>query len=110
MAALVVTDLPDNPLDAAAAFHARFVSLVRAQVLAGEAVICLAFDPAGPDHAAWRLAAVQGLAREAAPMRVNAVIGMDHAAIERTVGWLAGNAAITGQCLTLGGAGEPIVT
>ena len=97
-----VEGLADTPLDAAAEFHARYLPQVRA-LLAEAKDLVIVFGPAGYDHRAWRLAAVQELAREAAPKRVNAVAGDDAAAIQIAVGWLADTPGITGQILPVDG-------
>jgi hypothetical protein len=59
--------------------------------------LVLIFAPAPYDHRGWRLAAVQDLAREAAPRRVNAIAGADEAAIADTLGWLGQAPGVTGQ-------------
>ena len=97
--------LPDNPTDAAGAFLQGAVPQVRAAIEAGELPLCLVFDPADHTHTAWRLAAVQALAREAAPGRVNAVAGDDEAAIAAAAGYLGRAPGVTGQYLRLGGQG-----
>ena len=91
--------LPDSSLDAAAEFHAAIVPQVRAE--AGDVV--LAFDPADHSHSAWRLAAVQELAREAAPRRVNAVAGPAGAAQAAVLEYLANAPGVTGQILQADG-------
>ncbi|MCL6250655.1 hypothetical protein M3P36_06300 [Altererythrobacter sp. KTW20L] len=90
--------LPDDPLDAAAAFHASFGAPVRAALGAGDDLV-LVFDPADHAHAGWRLALVQDLARSAAPLRVNAVVGGEGAALDETVAYLASAPGVTGQVL-----------
>jgi hypothetical protein len=65
---------------------------------AGEDLV-LVFPSAQKDHRAWRLAAVQGLAREAAPYRVNGIVGDAEEVIAEAVEWLAGAPGITGQLL-----------
>ena len=60
------------------------------------------FPPAPYDHRAWRVTAVQDLAREAAPKRVNAVVGEDESAIADALGWLEQAPGITGQLLAVG--------
>ena len=72
MRILSARGLADGPLDAAAGFHARVVPAVR-EAIAGADLVCIVFDPADHTHRAWRVAAVQALAREAAPGRVNAI-------------------------------------
>ena len=88
--------LPGSPLDAAAEFHAAIVPQVRSAT--GDVV--LAFDPADHSHRVWRLAAIQELAREAAPRRVNAVIGAAQAAVLK---YLATAPGVTGQMLQVDG-------
>jgi len=64
--------------------------------------LVLIFPVAAYDHRGWRLAAVQDLAREAAPKRVNAIVGDDEQAIAATARWLAQAPGITGQILAVG--------
>lgn len=97
-----VTGLPDNPLDAAAHFGAKVLPDLRTDMAkAGEVVIL--FEPADHTHDAWRLSSVQGLAREAAPLRVNAVVSADYEAIQKATDYLASASGVTGQILTLHG-------
>ena len=104
MAVLAVEGLPEGALDAAAAFHAEWLPRARAQLdgLAAEGHLVLVFPAAPYDHRGWRLAAVQDLARAAAPRRVNAVVGDDEPAIAQTVDWLAQAPGVTGQLLAVG--------
>lgn len=97
--------LPDNPTDAAAAFLQGMVPQVRAAIEAGDLPLCLVFDPADHTHTAWRLAAIQALAREAAPGRVNGVASDDDAAIAAAADYLGRAAGVTGQFLHLDGQG-----
>ena len=101
--------LADAALDAAAEFHARVLPLVRKVVVDGEPV-CVMFDPADHSHRAWRVAAVQALAREAAPARVNAVAASDDQAWATTIEYLERAPGITGQYFPLDGqgAGDPV--
>lgn len=96
--------LPESPLDAAAAFHARI--LPQARLAHGDVV--LAFDHADHTHDGWRLVAVQELAREAAPRRVNAVAGPAGAEREAVLAYLAAAQGVTGQVLQV--AGNPTVS
>ena len=57
--------------------------------------------PAPYDHRAWRLAAIQDLARAAAPTRVNGVVGHDEGAIAETLVWLEAAPGVTGQLLAV---------
>jgi len=97
---LRVEGLPERALDAAAAFHAQWLTRAR-EKLAGADTLALVFACAPYDHRDWRLAAVQNLARESAPKRVNAISGSDEAAVARTVEWLAQAPGITGQLLAV---------
>ncbi|VVT11941.1 Rossmann fold domain-containing protein [Erythrobacter sp. EC-HK427] len=89
--------LPAKPLDAAAEFAARFLPKIRAALPAD---IVILFDPADHPHDSWRRAMVEELAREAVPGRVNAVVGMDVAAVEETVAFLERAPGVTGQVFT----------
>ncbi len=101
-AVLRIGGLPEAPLDAAAAFHAEWLLRGRAALAEG-GDLALVFAPADHAHHAWRLAAVQALAREAAPARVNGLVGGEGAPLEAMLGWLAGAGAITGQLLEVAG-------
>ncbi|MDB5723463.1 MAG: hypothetical protein JWQ16_217 [Novosphingobium sp.] len=70
----------------------------------GEDVV-LAFPTADHTHKGWRLAVVQQLARDAAPLRVNALSGGDEAAVAAAVAYLASAPGVTGQLLALDGNG-----
>lgn len=97
--------LAEDPLDAAADFHARLLPGIEMALGGGADPLTLAFPPAGHDHDAWRRAAVQGLARRFAPSRVNAVATDDRAALDAAAAWLEQAQAITGQYLQLDGTG-----
>ena len=101
-AVLWVEGLPQAALDAAEAFYEAWMPQARAASGANDA-LALVFPAAPVDHRGWRLAAVQYLAREAAPRRVNAVAGNDRDAIAATVDWLAAAPGITGQLLAVDG-------
>ena len=97
MKTLHVSTLPAAPLDAAASFYRDH--LARCRVAAGDLAIVL--PAADHTHRAWRLAAVQELARAAAPRRVNAVSGAGEAAIGEALAYLAAAPGLTGQVLVL---------
>jgi hypothetical protein len=101
-AEMAVQGLPEAPLDAAAAFHAQWLPEARAALAAGHDLV-LVFAPAGHEHRGWRLAAVQELAREAAPLRVNALVATDGPGLMEMLGWLEQAEAITGEMLTVDG-------
>lgn len=106
MQRLDVTGLADLPSRAAAAFHGTWLPQVQTLLEAGED-LALVFPAADHTHAGWRLAAVQMLAREAAPLRVNAVAGDDPAGIAAALDYLAAAGGVTGQYFPLDGAGLP---
>jgi hypothetical protein len=100
-AVLRIEALPEAALDAAAMFHAEWLLKARALLDPPGEDLALVFPPAAYDHRSWRLAAVQNLARERAPARVNAVAGEDQAAISKALAWLANAPGITGQLLAV---------
>ncbi|MGB3795403.1 MAG: Rossmann fold domain-containing protein [Alteraurantiacibacter sp.] len=87
-------ELPCAPLDAAAAFHARIMP--EARRAAGNDVIML-FDPADHTHETWRRAAVEELAREAAPCRVNGAVGGSSDGVKSLCDYLDNAPGVTGQ-------------
>lgn len=100
-AVLRIEGLPEAALDAAAMFHAEWLPKARALLDPPGEDLALVFPPAAYDHRSWRLAAVQDLARESAPARVNAVAGDDQTAISEALDWLANAPGITGQLLAV---------
>ena len=96
MKRIVALDLPEQALGAAAAFHVRILPLVRH---AAEEDIVILFAAADHTHEGWRRAAVQELAREAAPCRVNAIAGGDAASTELICAYLEKAPGVTGQVL-----------
>lgn len=102
--------LSADALEAAADFHARLLPAIEATLLGGADPLTLVFLPAGHEHRAWRLAAVQGVARRFAPSRVNALESDDRAAIAAAQAWLDDAGGVTGQLLPLNGTGaEPVL-
>ena len=107
-------DWPASSLDAANHFHREIVPQVRETLdpdsafwrEAGEVpqaldAAILVLPPADHTHAAWRLAAVQELAREAAPARINAVVGLADEDVAEAVDYLRDAPGVTGQVLTV---------
>jgi hypothetical protein len=99
MAVLRLGALPQAALAAAAAFYARLSPLS-----IGEDIV-LVFAPADHTHRGWRLAAVQELARQHAPARVNAVVSSSEPAIAAAVAYLSAAPGVTGQLLELDDTG-----
>lgn len=92
--------LPEAPLDAAAAFHSRI--LPQARRAAGNDLVLL-FDPADHRHLHWRTAAVEELAREAAPCRVNGAVGGSSAQVKAVCEYLDAAPGVTGQLFAIDG-------
>lgn len=92
-----IEGLPEDPLAAAAAFHADHVERLRSAT----ADLLLAFPAADHTHRAWRLAAVQMLARAIVPRRINAVSGGDEGAVTAAAGYIAAAPGVTGQVIAL---------
>jgi hypothetical protein len=107
--ALYAAGLPTTPLDAARVFHEQQLPTVRSAIAAAKdraptkpeslLAVTILFESGDRTHDAWRLAAVQGLAREAAPVRVNGVVGDDERAIKEMLEYLADAPGVTGQIL-----------
>lgn len=93
---------PDDALDAASAFHTEVLPRLRALP---DAVITCVFPEAGHGHADWRRAAIQSLARELAPRRINGIASDDEAAIAAAEAYLGAADGVTGQYLPLDGQG-----
>lgn len=104
MVLLRVGALPAEALAAAAQFHAAVLPRALAELKGGKGLV-LVFDPADHTHRAWRLAAVQSLARQYAPLRVNALASDDERAIAAALKYLAVAEGVTGQYLPLDGNG-----
>ncbi|MES2491685.1 MAG: hypothetical protein V4579_00215 [Pseudomonadota bacterium] len=100
-----VGPLPDDPLAAAAAFHADVVPRVIAELAAGTLQLILVFTPAGHRHRAWREAAIQTMARELAPVRINAVATVEPAPLLAAEAYIARAPGLTGQYLPLDSQG-----
>ena len=90
--------LPEGAVDAAAEFYAKVLPLIPPHP--GEDIMII-FVPAPYDHRGWRVAAVQDLARAAAPARVNAIVGDDETAIDETLAYLERAPGVTGQLLAV---------
>ena len=107
MALLRVGPLPGEALAASARFHAEYLPPILAALadLAAGDALTLVFAPGDHGDRGWRLSVVQGLAREHAPRRVNALASDDEAAIAAAARYLAAADGVTGQYLVLDGVG-----
>jgi hypothetical protein len=100
MRQLEVGLLPDGALDAFAAFMAFQLEAARALLAAPDCTaLVIILPPAAHDHKDWRLALARDLAREAAPRRVNVVVGLPGEALSQTLRFLADAPGVTGQYL-----------
>lgn len=99
-----VEGLPPGAMDAATRFHGDVLPRVLVALQGGEDLV-LIFPPADHTHRGWRLAVIQQLARDAAPVRINAVVSDDEAAITAATAYLAEASGVTGQLLALDGNG-----
>jgi hypothetical protein len=110
MARLAVPPLPELPSAAAVEFH-RTVMPQAAELLSGEVqYLTLLFAPADHTHRTWRLAAVQALAREHAPARVNAIASEGGTGVSAALTYLEAAEGVTGQYLPLDDAGAgPVI-
>ncbi|WP_379549675.1 Rossmann fold domain-containing protein [Erythrobacter sp. W53] len=97
MKRIAIDDLPAKPLAASGVFHQHWLPHAESALGAGEDVT-LIFAPADHTHSAWRRAAIQGLARQYAPRRINGVSGTGEVA-DKTVAYLADAPGVTGQYL-----------
>lgn len=106
MATVRVMALPAAPLDAAAAFHGEWLPRIREQLArsADESSV-LIFPPAEHSHRGWRLAAVQELARELAPRRINALACDSAGGEAAALALLDECQGLTGQLLAIDPAG-----
>lgn len=100
MQSLAIHGLPCAPLDAAAVFHGQWLPIVRERLDQGQDLVLL-FAAGDHSHRGWRLAAVQELAREHAPMRINALAGGNAAAVAASLDYLGAAPGVTGQYLVL---------
>ena len=105
-------DWPVAPLDASAYFLAHCLPQVR-EMLAGEGMweplerpqaACVILPEASHEHHSWRIAAVEELAREAAPVRINGIVGGSDEALEEVVAYLDAAPGVTGQVLEVADA------
>ena len=103
MAVYPVKAQPAEALAAAAQFHAHHLPLIEIALAAGDGPLTIIFPPADHTHRGWRLAVVQELARQYAPLRINAVAGDSEAAIAMSVRYLDTAQGVTGQSLLLVG-------
>lgn len=100
-----VGPLPDEPLAAASAFHARVLPRLLTALDGATDCLTLIFAPAGCPHDDWRRAVVATLARERAPVRINAIAGDDEGGIADTVAFIASAPGLTGQVLVVDARG-----
>ena len=104
-----VLDLPASPLAASKRFHGDDLTAIETALSLVQAYLTLVFPAAGHEHRGWRLAAIQELARERAPTRVNGIEGGDSAAQMAACDFLERAPGVTGQLLSLDSTGvDPV--
>ncbi len=110
MVTLEIQPLPNLPSAAAATFHHEFLPQAQAILTSGAQCLTLLFGAGDQTHRNWRLAAVQALALEHAPGRVNALAGGNTATVAATLAYLEAADGVTGQYIPLAdfGAGPVI--
>jgi hypothetical protein len=109
MAAFRVGPLPEGAMAASARFYAEVLPRVLEELATGAPHLALVFAPADHTHRAWRLAAVQQLARDHAPRRVNAIASDSEEAVAAALRYLDKAEGVTGQMLVLAGIGAGAV-
>ncbi len=105
MRVLRVGGLGPEPLAAAARFYAEALPAIVAALAEVADHLVIVFEPADYTHRDWRLAAVRQLARDHAPIRLNALASEDETAITAAVTYLGTAQGVTGQYLLLDGNG-----
>lgn len=101
--------LPEDPIAAAAAFHAHWVPVALAALDGGATVLTFVFPPAPHPHTGWREVAVQMLARERKPARINAIATNDPVGIAAAAAFINNAPGLTGQYLVLDSHGADAV-
>lgn len=107
---LTITSLPASPLAAAAAFHQHHMPDIMDILDRNPASLVILLESAPYDHAGWRRAVVEDLARAHAPVRVNMLAGGDEQAVADACAYLANASGVTGQLFNLNSqnADDPI--
>ncbi|WP_374411506.1 Rossmann fold domain-containing protein [Novosphingobium colocasiae] len=101
-----IGESPAEPLAAAAEFYTVDLPEVLDDCdIHSQHDVVIVFTPAPHEHRGWRLAAIQQLARDMAPRRVNALGSNDPDAIAAALVWLDRAAGVTGQVFDLDSAG-----
>lgn len=105
MALLRTGSLPAAASSAAAHFHAEVLPRALSALAAKPEQLIIVFPSADYTHRGWRLAAIQALAREHAPVRVNGLASDEELAIAAACAYLEQAEGVTGQLLALDGHG-----
>ena len=104
MTTFFVNELPEGAVEAAEEFYVRVLPALLADLAnppSTDEHLLVVFDRAPHDHRAWMLAAIQILARHAAPRRVNGIVRAAGADFRSASGFVANAAGVTGQLLSL---------
>ncbi len=110
MAIFEIQTLDSVPTAAAARFYSHYLPMIALQIEISPPVLTILFPDADHTHHSWRLAAIQALARESVPSRVNGIAGNDGPAQLAAVRYLETAPGLTGQYFPLDGAGAgPVI-
>ena len=103
-----ISPLPASATMAAREYYGIWAGKVDRALSETDDCLTLHFDPAEADHKAWRRAVVADLAREHAPVRINAIAGSDGPGAARAIAWLERAPGITGQLFSVDSHGAQI--
>ncbi len=98
-AVILIEDLPQAAMDAAAQFHAQQFARLADAIGEGVQAVAIVVPMAGHDHADWRRAVTRDLARQHAPVRINMVSGSNPERSNAVLAYLRDAPGITGQYL-----------
>ena len=99
-AELIVEELPQRAIDAAAAFHSQHLGAANTLLCRdGTASLAIILPPAPYDHDDWRRTLARDLARAHAPKRVNVVAATRNETCDDMLAYLRDAPGVTGQYL-----------
>ncbi len=98
---LAIPALPAEPPAAAKVFYEDWQARAEALLREGAVSLVIIAPAAAADHDDWRVAAIRGLARLAAPARLNMIAGGSDRTRAEALDFLAHAPGVTGQYLPL---------
>ncbi len=99
VAVLMIEELPDCAVEAAARFYSHYLPPVLEALEHGASALAICLPPAAQDHDDWRRAVARDLARAHAPKIVNCVSGHNGPTLDAILAYLADAPGLTGQYL-----------